>query len=127
MNRLGDIIGSAQGESVKRRFRSPLRKRAEHHHGKPGIEFADFRQRLQAVQHWHFDVECDQIGLELRNFRQPDFPVARRSCHLQFRIGLHDFAKQLANHHRIVDNQNANCGHNAFSRKAFVERGSVLV
>src|ERR1700728_4595184 len=54
--------------------------------------------------------------MELRDLRQGNVPVTRRTYDFYLRIGRQSFAKQLANHHRIVHHENADSSHRSLLR-----------
>lgn len=62
---VGDIIARSESESVQCRSRSAFGQSAEHDHGEEGIRFSQRRQRFQPVEFRHFDIERDEIGIEL--------------------------------------------------------------
>ena len=59
-------------------------------------------QRLEAVEHWHFDIHRDDIGVELRDLRQPDVTVRRRAHDLQVGVGGETVGDHATKHHRVV-------------------------
>jgi hypothetical protein len=121
---LGGVIRRTQRKRVESSRRAALGQRAEHYDRELGIQLAQGRQRLQPVHHWHFDVECDQIRLELRNPRQTDSAVAGRSNHFERAVSRQGVREQFANYYRIIHYQDANCSHN--KSRLRVSKGRVL-
>ena len=58
------------GRIDSRRRCAPFGQRAEHDHWSLGIGLTDLGQHLQPVHHRHFDVQRDQVGMQLRHFCQ---------------------------------------------------------
>ena len=66
------------------------------------MRLAERLQCLEAVQHGHLNVERDDIGVELRDLRQPDVTVRRRAHDLQVGVGGETVGDHATKHHRVV-------------------------
>jgi hypothetical protein len=111
VGRLGDVVGGAPRQCFQRDRCAPFGESAEHDHRELGTEFPDPGERLEPVHSRHFKIECDQVGLELRNQRQRQSTAGGGPRNLDLRIREKQFAEHLANDHRIVNDQHPNRWH----------------
>ena len=108
VGRLGDVVGGASRQCFQRDRSAPFGESAEHDHRDFGTEVPDPGERLEPIHSRHFKIECDQVGLELRNQRQREASAGGGSHNLDLRIRPKQFAEHLANDHRIVNDQHPN-------------------
>src|SRR5271169_1825156 len=75
------------------------------------MKFANFDQGLQPAHSGHFNIERDQIRLDLRNSSQRLDAICRRAGNDDLRVGCEKVANHLSSNRRIIDNQYANWLH----------------
>ena len=107
----GNVVVSSQGKRIECRLGSALGKRAEHDDGQLRIELANLNQRRQSIHLWHFHVQGDDIGIDLRNLRKGDFSVGRDARNLNGGIHSQGIRQQSTYDRRVVNDENSYLTH----------------
>ena len=104
---LRGIIRRAESQGLQRRGGSVLRQCAEHDDRQLRIELPNLGEGLQPVHAGHFDVERDDVGLELRNLDQRGFPALGRTHQFRACVAAENLSQHRAHNQRVIDDQHA--------------------
>ncbi len=72
-------------------------------------------QGLESVHLGHLDIQNDNIGIDLGNFFQGDPAIGSNTRDFDPRVARENVRHQPANHHGIIDYENANFFHFCFT------------
>lgn len=82
-----------------------LSQRAEHDDGNAGVDLAQLADGFEAVHLGHFDVEKDDVGLEIGKLGQSKTPVGGGASDFEVGIAGNGIGKRLAHDDCVVDDE----------------------
>src|SRR6201997_245644 len=108
--RLGDVVGSSKSESFQGSGGSMFGERAEHDDGNAGVDLAQLANGFEAVHLGHFNVEEDDVGLEIGELGQSKTSVGGGAGYLEGGIAGDGIGKSPAHNDCVVDDKHSLLG-----------------
>jgi hypothetical protein len=103
-----DVVRCAQGQGPQADLGISPRQRRSHNHNEIGLSLKQQRERCNAVEVWHVDVEHDDVGIDALKLIDGLTPGAQCGDDVKIGLGFDPTREKPPHDNGVVDEHDAN-------------------